>query len=48
VYFLGLQGFEYFFAGFDISDSVFGSVFFIATGFHGFHVIVGSLFLFVM
>nr|YP_010415026.1 cytochrome c oxidase subunit III [Araniella displicata]URW97645.1 cytochrome c oxidase subunit III [Araniella displicata] len=47
-YFLTLQGFEYYMAEFSISDSVFGSVFFMATGFHGFHVIVGSLFLFVM
>nr|YP_009108129.1 cytochrome c oxidase subunit III [Araneus ventricosus]AIU45751.1 cytochrome c oxidase subunit III [Araneus ventricosus] len=48
IYFLGLQGFEYYMAEFSISDSVFGSVFFMATGFHGFHVIVGSLFLIVM
>nr|YP_007474873.1 cytochrome c oxidase subunit III [Phyxioschema suthepium]AFC77861.1 cytochrome c oxidase subunit III [Phyxioschema suthepium] len=48
VYFLGLQGFEYWSAMFGISDSVFGSVFFMATGFHGFHVVVGFLFLFVM
>lgn len=48
VYFLSLQGFEYYMAEFRIRDSVFGSVFFIATGFHGFHVIVGSLFLFVI
>nr|YP_626381.1 cytochrome c oxidase subunit III [Trichonephila clavata]AAS15711.1 cytochrome oxidase subunit 3 [Trichonephila clavata] len=48
MYFLSLQGFEYFMAEFSISDSVFGSVFFMATGFHGFHVIVGSLFLIIM
>nr|YP_009040714.1 cytochrome c oxidase subunit III [Argiope bruennichi]AIA77326.1 cytochrome c oxidase subunit III [Argiope bruennichi] len=48
IYFLSLQGFEYYMAEFSISDSVFGSVFFMATGFHGFHVIVGSLFLFFM
>lgn len=47
-YFLILQGFEYFTASFGISDSVFGSVFFMATGFHGFHVIVGTLFLFII
>nr|YP_008082962.1 cytochrome c oxidase subunit III [Polycarpa mytiligera]CCO25741.1 cytochrome c oxidase subunit III [Polycarpa mytiligera] len=40
-----LQGMEYFESSFNISDSVYGSIFFMATGFHGFHVIVGSLFL---
>ena len=48
VYFLSLQGFEYFSALFDIRDSVFGSVFFMSTGFHGFHVLVGTTFLFVV
>lgn len=48
VYFLGLQGFEYYISTFIIRDSVFGSVFFISTGFHGFHVIIGTLFLYVI
>ena len=45
VFFTALQAFEYVNAGFTISDSVFGSTFFMATGFHGFHVIIGTTFL---
>jgi cytochrome c oxidase subunit 3 len=45
--FTGLQGLEYFDAPFTISDSVFGSCFFLTTGFHGFHVFVGTISLFV-
>lgn len=40
-----LQVAEYFETSFRFADRVYGSVFFIATGFHGLHVIVGSLFL---
>ena len=47
LYFTFLQGFEYQEARFSLADSVYGSVFFIATGFHGVHVIVGSVFLIV-
>ena len=45
--FTGLQGLEYYEAPFTISDSVFGSCFYMATGFHGFHVFVGTLSLLV-
>lgn len=47
-YFTSLQVMEYLEAPFTIADSVYGSTFFVATGFHGLHVIIGSLFLLVM
>jgi cytochrome c oxidase subunit 3 len=43
--FTALQGYEYHEAGFTISDGVYGSVFYFGTGFHGLHVIVGTLFI---
>lgn len=45
IYFLFLQIIEYNEATFTFSDSIFGSSFYIATGFHGLHVIIGTLFL---
>lgn len=39
------QGLEYVDSFFGLSDSVYGSVFFTATGFHGLHVLIGTVFL---
>lgn len=47
IYFLLLQILEYKQATFTFSDSIFGSSFYIATGFHGLHVIIGTIFLII-
>lgn len=47
LYFRFLQGLEYYEAPFTFADGVYGSTFFISTGFHGIHVIIGTLFLLV-
>nr|YP_009643459.1 cytochrome c oxidase subunit III [Euscopus rufipes]APO08889.1 cytochrome c oxidase subunit III [Euscopus rufipes] len=45
ILFTYLQSYEYQEASFCISDSIYGSTFFMATGFHGIHVIIGTTFL---
>ena len=47
IYFTILQAYEYIEAPFTIADSIYGSTFFIATGFHGPHVLIGTTFLIV-
>jgi cytochrome c oxidase subunit 3 len=47
IIFTGLQGLEYTVSSFTISDSVYGSCFYFGTGFHGLHVIIGTIFLVV-
>nr|AYQ18937.1 cytochrome c oxidase subunit 3 [Discolomatidae sp. 4 ACP-2013] len=45
IYFTILQAYEYIEASFSLADSVYGTSFFMATGFHGLHVIIGTTFL---
>lgn len=45
VYFTCLQWIEYEEASFRIADRIYGSTFFVATGFHGLHVLIGTTFL---
>ncbi|WP_027840769.1 cytochrome c oxidase subunit 3 [Pyruvatibacter mobilis] len=40
-----LQAYEYSHAAFGFSGNIYGATFYMATGFHGFHVIVGTIFL---
>lgn len=45
--FTGVQAYEYSHAAFGFTDGIYSSTFYMATGFHGFHVIVGTIFLIV-
>jgi len=47
LYFITLQAYEYTYSGFSMNDGVYGSIFYMLTGFHGFHVIIGTIFLIV-
>jgi cytochrome c oxidase subunit III len=42
-----VQAWEYSHAAFNFKGNIYGATFFMATGFHGFHVIIGSIFLIV-
>jgi cytochrome c oxidase subunit 3 len=43
--FTAFQGVEYSVSSFTITDGAFGSCFYFGTGFHGLHVIIGTIFL---
>ncbi|MAZ76636.1 MAG: cytochrome c oxidase subunit 3 [Micavibrio sp.] len=45
VFFLGFQVYEYANAHFGFTEGIYPSTFYMATGFHGFHVFVGTVFL---
>jgi len=47
IIFLALQAYEYGHATFGFTEGIYSSTFYMATGFHGFHVFVGTVFLFV-
>jgi cytochrome c oxidase subunit 3 len=44
-FFTAIQAYEYIHAPFDFAGNIYGATFFMATGFHGFHVIIGTIFL---
>lgn len=45
IIFLGVQSFEYHHASFAFKGGIYPSTFYMATGFHGFHVLIGTIFL---
>jgi cytochrome c oxidase subunit III len=45
IIFSAVQAYEYAHAPFTFKDSLYGATFFMATGFHGFHVLIGTIFL---
>lgn len=46
-FFTALQAYEYAHAAFGFTEGIYPSTFYMATGFHGFHVLIGTIFLFV-
>ncbi|MGJ8535093.1 MAG: cytochrome c oxidase subunit 3 [Alphaproteobacteria bacterium] len=42
-----VQAYEYSHAAFAFADSIYGATFYMTTGFHGFHVLIGTIFLIV-
>nr|YP_011017948.1 cytochrome c oxidase subunit III [Anidiocerus bimaculatus]WQF69860.1 cytochrome c oxidase subunit III [Anidiocerus bimaculatus] len=48
LYFSMLQLYEYIESSFCMSDSIYGSTFFLSTGFHGIHVMIGTTFIIII
>jgi len=42
-----IQRYEYIHASFTINDTIYGTTFYVTTGLHGLHVLIGTIFLFV-
>ena len=47
ILFTSIQAYEYIHAPFAFKGNIYGATFFMATGFHGFHVLIGTIFLIV-
>nr|YP_009256117.1 cytochrome c oxidase subunit III [Rediviva intermixta]AKS40060.1 cytochrome c oxidase subunit III [Rediviva intermixta] len=47
IYFSLVQSIEYCNLPFSYNDSVFGSIFFMSTGFHGLHILIGTVFMLI-
>ncbi|MFY9589518.1 cytochrome c oxidase subunit 3 [Rickettsia endosymbiont of Halotydeus destructor] len=47
IFFTLMQAYEYHHAAFNFTDGIYASNFYLATGFHGAHVIIGTIFLIV-
>ena len=45
VLFMMLQAYEYHHAAFGLAGNIYGATFYMATGFHGFHIMIGTVFL---
>ncbi|ALA61507.1 cytochrome C oxidase subunit III [Rickettsia amblyommatis] len=47
IFFTTMQAYEYYHAAFKFTDGIYASNFYLATGFHGAHVIIGTIFLII-